>query len=255
MSDVIEIPRCLKEAAADFSVFGHGVPVVLLHSSMSHKGQWRKLAQQLAPTRRVIAIDLFGYGNAPHLDSGYPSLHDEARRVKTVLRGIFGALPALELVGHSFGGAVALRLARMLPHRVTRVALFEPTAFHILPAGDDAMNEVAEIAARMALHLKQGARARAVEIFLDYWAGRGAYAALPTHLQCLFARQAVKALRDFSALFNEPAALADYARIEIPVCLIAGRHSPASSRRVATLLAQNLARAALHWVDAGHMAP
>lgn len=56
-------------------------------------------------------------------------------------------------------------------------------------------------------------------------------------------------------LFNERAVLADYARLAIPVCLIAGRHSPASSRRVATLLAQNLARAALHWVDAGHMAP
>ncbi|MBA2351096.1 MAG: hypothetical protein H0V78_04695 [Burkholderiales bacterium] len=90
---MIETQHSLKYAA-DFSVLGDGAPVVLLHSSMSHQGQWRKLAQELAPKRRVIAIDLLGYGDAPHPETRYPSPHDETRRVQTVLRRIFAGLTA-----------------------------------------------------------------------------------------------------------------------------------------------------------------
>jgi pimeloyl-ACP methyl ester carboxylesterase len=48
-----------------YFVAGAGVPVVLLHASLSSKSQWRELAAQLAPRFRVIAIDLSGYGDNP----------------------------------------------------------------------------------------------------------------------------------------------------------------------------------------------
>lgn len=233
-----------------------GSPVVLLHSSMSHKGQWRKLAQELATRHRVIAIDLYGYGDAPALVSriGF-SLGDEARRIETILRGIFGELPQFHLVGHSYGGAVALKLARNLPHWVSSLALYEPTAFHVLPEGDEGLIEIAEVACDMAIDIKRGAPYRAAEIFIDYWCGLGAFDAMPTHMQSLFATKVGKAVRDFGALINEPAKLADYAMLSAPVCLIAGRQSPQPSRCVASLLARTFSRGESHWIAAGHMAP
>lgn len=231
-------------------------PVVLLHSSMSHKGQWRQLAHELATMHRVVAIDLYGYGDAPAPAAriGF-SLDNEARRIEAILRGIFGELPQFHLVGHSYGGGVALKLARNLPHHVGSLALYEPTAFHVLPEGDEALIEITEVAADMAIDLRRGESYRAAEIFIDYWCGLGAFDAMPAHMRTLFASKVGKALRDFGALINEPATIDDYASITASVCLIAGRQSPQPSRRVAALLARTFARGESHWIAAGHMAP
>ncbi|MGH8773378.1 MAG: alpha/beta fold hydrolase, partial [Burkholderiales bacterium] len=52
--------------ATGYRVTGAGVPVVLLHSSMSHKGQWSALAHNLASSHQAIALDLIGHGGAPN---------------------------------------------------------------------------------------------------------------------------------------------------------------------------------------------
>src|SRR5687768_2507772 len=144
--------------AVDFSIAGSGEPIVLLHSSMSHKGQWSELTEDLAGKHRTIAIDLVGYGNAPNLDtSSRVTLDDEAKRVQTILHRVFGHTPMFHLIGHSYGGGVALRLARNLPHRVASLALFEPTAFHVLPDGDIGRDEIEQVVAVMKWALEGGA--------------------------------------------------------------------------------------------------
>ena len=58
------------------------------------------------------------------------------------------------------------------------------------------------------------------------------------------------------ALFGEPATLADWARVDVPVLLMTGSESPASSRGVARLLAQALPRVQVAAFDGlGHMGP
>ncbi|MGH8726865.1 MAG: alpha/beta fold hydrolase [Burkholderiales bacterium] len=243
----------LQNPALGYSIAGSGEAVVLLHSSLSHKGQWSALAQNLAATHRVIAIDLLGHGDAS--DASAASLDDEARRIETILHKAVGRIPPFQAVGHSYGGGVALRLARNLPDRVISLALYEPTAFHVLPEDDIARAEVELVVDIMHSALQRGIPAAAAEIFIDYWAGIGAYRALPPHRQAMFTAKVKTALSHFGALFNEPANLGDYAQLTMPVCLIVGDSSPASSRRVAEHLSRTFACCERQRVEAGHMGP
>jgi pimeloyl-ACP methyl ester carboxylesterase len=73
----------------------------------------------LSRSHKVIAIDLFGYGDTPFPllihDFG---LRDEARLVQWVLAETLEADETFHLIGHSYGGAVALHTWRIAPQRL-----------------------------------------------------------------------------------------------------------------------------------------
>jgi pimeloyl-ACP methyl ester carboxylesterase len=115
----------------DFLEAGASGPVVLLvHSSVSGARQWRRLMDELKDQFRVRAVNLFGYGKTPPWSSEeHQSLDDQARLVE-------GALPAdadeIYLVGHSFGGSVAMKAAARLKGRVSKLVLLETNPFYLL---------------------------------------------------------------------------------------------------------------------------
>jgi pimeloyl-ACP methyl ester carboxylesterase len=240
--------------ATGYSITGAGTPVVLLHSSFSHKGQWRALTASLARSFNVIAIDLIGHGDTPKRD-GEVSLNEEAKSVESALRTIYGRVPDFHLVGHSYGGGVALRLARNMRDRIASLVLFEPTAFHVLPHYDAARDDIASVTAVMKAALKAGAPQAAAEVFVDYWAGIGEYAKLRSDLKAMFAGMVPTALANFRALIEEPATLDDYVQLSAPTCLIAATQSPDPGRHVTELLASVLPHRQFFLVEGGHMAP
>lgn len=247
-----------------FTDQGHGPIVVLLHSSMASKSQWRALSAELAPTHRAIAFDLYGYGAAP-MPAGAASafcLDDEARRVQHLLSRLAGAHEPVHLVGHSYGGAVALRLALALGPRVLSLSLYEPTAFHAVDGGGAAasaeLREVRAVAnAVRRCRFDDPADALAVAArFIDFWNGNeGALGALPASRQQTFAAHLPKVALDFQALFDSQLSAADYRELSAPTCLIGGLDSPACTRSVIGALAATLRHRALRTVDAGHMGP
>src|SRR5262250_2626520 len=90
---------------------GSGEPVVLLHSSGSSAAQWRGLAERLSGRYRVIAPDLYGYGGTAHWPGRAPfHLECEAEIVFALLGRV---TERAHIVGHSYGGAVALHVARL----------------------------------------------------------------------------------------------------------------------------------------------
>ena len=105
---------------------GSGPAVVLLHSSLASKAQWRGLAERLARRHHTLAIDLLGYGDAP-APGGYDdfTLATEVRRVLALVSQRLRPGERFQLVGHSYGGGVALRLAQTEPQRVASLALFD----------------------------------------------------------------------------------------------------------------------------------
>ena len=243
--------------AADCIDTGTGpFTVVLLHSSMSSKSQWRGLAEVLRCTARVIAPDLLGYGAAPMpADGAGFSLDDEVTRLLALLqqRGVRGPL---HLIGHSYGGAVALRLGLALRGRLQGLTLYEPTAFHAVPAPHARqLDEVRAVAAALQL-AGDGVRAvAAVERFIDFWNEPGSYAALPPARQAGFVSLAPKVRLDFQALFDPRLSGADYRRLAAPVHLVGGRHSPGCTRAVLAALSAVLPCCDLVTLSAGHMGP
>lgn len=237
-------------------VEGRGPAVVLLHSSMGSKSQWRALMESMCGTHRLIAIDLHGYGDSAMPEPcGRHSLADEVRLVQLKLAQLLDPGERFHLVGHSFGGAVALRLAHANPQRVRSLTLYEPTAFHLLEPDDPALDDIRAVARATQAAARGAERLDATETFIDFWGGKGTYAALPPARQALFASLLPKVPLDFQALIDDPLRPADYGRIAVATCLIAGSASPPCAHAIVSILAASLAHAETHEIDAGHMAP
>ena len=109
---------------------GNGENVICLHSSMSSSQQWQDLMQSLQHRYRVIAPDLHGYGCGPDWATGSaPTLEREVE----LLADLFAELDGpMHLVGHSYGGAVAIKAAQIYGKRISSLSLYEPVIFSAL---------------------------------------------------------------------------------------------------------------------------
>ncbi len=94
-------------------------PVVLLPGTGHTARSWDAVAASLSATRTVLAVDLRGHG-----ESGWPGEYSIALMAQDVV-ALLERLdePSVDLVGHSLGGLVALRVAATHPHRVRRLVL------------------------------------------------------------------------------------------------------------------------------------
>nr|WP_315255490.1 alpha/beta hydrolase [uncultured Duganella sp.] len=230
--------------------------VVLLHSSMSSKSQWSSLKAQLGHGYRCIAVDLQGYGASPFpADAGDDYTHTLAHEVDAVVAAIASELEpgeAFHLIGHSFGGACALHLARRMPQRVLSLTLFEPVAFHLLPEAHPAKAEIVGVVAS----IRASASERdATRTFIDYWNRVGAFDSVPEIAQNKMVAQIAKVKLDFQALLGEPATLDDLSMLTMPTLVMAGERSPASTRLLVEQLGESLPNACALKLRTAHMGP
>jgi len=237
---------------------GAGEPVVLLHTTGASSGQWRRLAAELSERFRVIAPDLCGYGGSSAWQGeGEISLAAEAGLVAALIERLDCPV---HLVGHSFGGAVALRLVQARPEPVRSLVLIEPVAFHLLRAGDaidaQALAEISAVADGVARAVACGDFQGGFGRFVDYWSGEGAWAAIPADKRAAMAPRLGKVALDFWSALNDPARLGDLADLDVPALVIRGGTSPLPVRRIAWHLGRTLLDARLETIEnAGHMAP
>jgi pimeloyl-ACP methyl ester carboxylesterase len=100
---------------------GVGRPLVLLHGASGGNGNWYRMLKPLAAQRRVLALDLPGFGLSEGYEPRYP-LGRQAAAFVTRWLDVLG-VRHFDIVATSFGGLVALRLAQQAPGRVGRLAL------------------------------------------------------------------------------------------------------------------------------------
>jgi pimeloyl-ACP methyl ester carboxylesterase len=237
---------------------GAGAPVVLLHSTGASGNQWRRAAAELGDRFRVVAPDLCGYGGTgAWTGNGAISLAAEAALIAALIERLDGPV---HLVGHSFGGAVALRLAQDRPGLLRSLTLVEPVAFHLLRDGDaidgQALDEISEVADGVARAVACGDFQRGFGRFVDYWSGEGTWGALPEEKRRGMAPALGKVALDFWSALNDPARLGDLADLDVPTLVIRGGTSPLPVRRIAWHLGRTLPRVRLETIErAGHMAP
>lgn len=102
--------------------------VVLVHGSMDHSGNFRRLADQLKDWT-LVSYDRRGWGISRKLGQGPPTLTEHVDDLTAVLasrlRGTGAGAPIL--VGHSYGGLVALCAAARQPDRIRGLLVFEPS--------------------------------------------------------------------------------------------------------------------------------
>ena len=251
------MPYLLPANRIGSRVEGQGPPIVLLHSSMSSKSQWRELIDSLRDRYRLIAIDLLGYGESalPSSLECY-SLRDEVRLVESVLARELRPGEKFHLIGHSYGGMVALQLAAQAqPQLVRSLSLFEPIAFHLLPDRDPELAVVRQVWRDIKDRVDGGDGHGAAMRFVDYWSGVGAFAQLREERQLVLAAQVSKVLLELVAVSSGASNATAYRGIEVPTCLVGGLWSPEPAQRLMSMFASLLPHASCFEVEAGHMAP
>lgn len=250
-------PAAPVAPAPFFREAGSGPGVVCIHCNASSSSQWRPLMDRLAPRHHLLAPDTHGAGRGPAWPTDRVlTLRDEVASLEPVFTR---AGAPFTLVGHSYGGALALLAALRRPERVHALVLYEPTLFALVDAQTpvpNAVDGIRDTVARCAAALAAGDRSAAAETFIDYWMGAGAWFAKPQAQRSAIEAAVVNVQGWGRALFGETTPLMAFRALDMPVLLMQGGETTPSARAVATLLTRTLPRVeTLTFADLGHMGP
>jgi pimeloyl-ACP methyl ester carboxylesterase len=234
-----------------FSDDGTGPTVVLLHSSgMSHR-QWRGHARALSAHARVLCPDLLGNGGSSALPVPF-SVEDDAALVGAWVRTLG---PDVRVGGHSYGGLVALHVARQQADRVTRLALYEPVAFGVLRG----LSELrADFWAQMQTLTASptGGDEAWLHRFVDYWQGPGAWAALSDSGRAMMLAGGQTAYHEVQTTAHRSVTADEVRAVNADTLVLCGSATQEDERVVVQRLVSLMPRARLQWVEgAGHMGP
>lgn len=238
-------------------VAGAGTPVLLLHSGGMSSRQWRKLAEGLASSYQAVSPDFLGSGDNPLWPEGEPfDFHQDVDAVAEIVRRLGGAF---HVVGHSYGGLVALTLARQMPESVLSLAVYDPVAFGVLydPPDAEGLADVTSGDTDAVFSDPAYAGSAAwLELFVDYWNGKGAWQTLHPGFRDGFLRVGYKIWAEVQSLLQDRTPASAYAVIHAPALLLHGERSPVAARHVVARLADAMPNARLQALaGAGHMGP
>ncbi|MFN8621645.1 MAG: alpha/beta fold hydrolase [Chloroflexota bacterium] len=222
--------------------------VLLLHATLSSSTQLLRLAVELAPFARVILLDRRGSGGSRMAVAAPVTVGRHAEDAAQALAA--SGEPSAVLLGHSFGGVVALELAARHPDRATAVVAWEPPYVPVAPAPErDVLTHVA--AAVVHAHATDGPSA-AAHAFMDV-VSPGAWDKLRPVQQEALGAEGDGVLADAAMSGLDPAAL-DLVRC--PVVIGTGTASEPFYAPIAAALAARIPGATVATLpDLRHYAP
>ena len=219
-----------------------GDPTVLIHGSLVDSTTWDRVVPGLARGVTLLTYDRRGYGRSTPGPRGSP--------VATDTEDLAALLEATDfypvhLVGNSYGGVVALRLAADRPELVRSLSLHEPPFFGLLAdhaetarLGEQYLAGIAAIRELVRAGDRSGAARAVVEVFSTT---PGAWDRLPEATRSAFADTMDRWFEEYSdpdALRPRPAALRETL---VPTLLTSGTESPSFLKAIEGLLAGQLA--------------
>ena len=228
---------------------GGGAAVILLHAGVADRTMWAEHLPEVAGAGfRAVAIDLPGFGDAPVAAGGQAPWVDVLATMDAL------GIDRATLVGSSFGGAVALRVAAVAPERIRALALVSAPAPGVEPSAELLAAWEAEETA-----LERGDIEGAVQAILGAWLRPDAPPALRDRIADMQRRAlATQASADDvpeapDPLDDDEAALA---AVTAPALVLVGEHDMADFHASAAAFARALScERAVTIAGAGHLAP
>ena len=233
-------------------------PLLALHCSLAHAGAYSGLAAALHGVT-LTAMDFIGHGKARDWD-GVEDYHGAATAEAVALAESLSDEKPLDLIGHSFGGTVALRIAATRPDLVRSLTLIEPVFFAAARAAQDPVWEgfIADHRSFGAL-VAAGDRVEAARQFHAIWGGGEPFDTLPVRMQSYIAERIHLITAAWPMVLEDNAGLLAPGRLEgigVPVLLVEGNLSPPIVGAVNRALARRLRHASRLTVpEAAHMLP
>jgi pimeloyl-ACP methyl ester carboxylesterase len=230
--------------------------VVALHCSLGSGRQWTKLAAELGSGVQLIAPDLVGYGSNACVGDLPTTLAQEVACLRAALDQAPGPI---HLVGHSYGGAIAFRIATdpAYEHRIRSLSLIEPVLPTLLleSAPDRRLHDqFADLARDVSRDLWNGSVLEAIDRFCEFWNGSGPREQLTPAARIRMIEHAERLAFDFMAAFAEQHVTMAAASLQVPTLLFSGGQSPNLTQRIVRRLAAIMGGVEVrHLPDAGHM--
>jgi pimeloyl-ACP methyl ester carboxylesterase len=237
----------------DYADSGRGPTVLFVPGSCSTSAAWRPIQQALPQRWRFIATSLCGYGRT--LETRTLDNFDIGHEVRVVAAAAHAAGGGpIHLVGHSFGGTVALAAARVGAIEVASLSLFEANPRSLLRHHGHAKlhDETLRMSQDFEHAVQAGERDAAARI-IDFWGDDGNFAAFPAPVQDYCRLKVGANVLDWRSAFAFDFSGDDLAQMDFPVLLVRGERANPAMVAMTELLGSRLPRVHGEVVDgAGH---
>jgi pimeloyl-ACP methyl ester carboxylesterase len=208
-----------------FEQQGSGAPIVFIHGSYASTSTWKKMIEQLALNNHCISIKLPGHGGMPDPDDfSDPTIETELSILEQVVTSLTDE--PVHLVGHSYGGVVALSQALKGNLTLSQMTLFEPVAVWVL----DIVNDTG-----MSKHVKRFLPKFRHDVFhkipyscgqvIDFWGGDGAFEPLPNSIKDSMDALVINNIRHWDVCSTINHRLTELQNCVIPTRVVCGNQS------------------------------
>jgi pimeloyl-ACP methyl ester carboxylesterase len=234
-----------RAGAIDYEETGTGPTVVLVPGSCSTTAAWRPVIAGLAGRFRCVSTSLLGYGGtAERRTAADPSIRHEAEAVEAVIRRAAGG-PA-HLVGHSFGGLVALAVALRRRVPLASLSILEAPAAELLRACGELHHYRAfrDMTDGYFAAFHRGEE-DAIAAMIDFYGGPGTFASWPPRVRGYAVETTAVNILDWASAFAFPLSPGHLARVDTPALVVRGGTSHPAVQRANELLSRHMPAASL----------
>lgn len=252
------MPKDMRQGAeTNWQVIGEGErPALAIHCMLGSGEMWTPVLAPLGAQISATTFDLPGHGkSAPWTpETTEPGAY---QRLATQIAASFIERP-VDLIGHSFGASVALRIAVAAPEAVRSLTLVEPVLFKAAE-GSAEWQELRPHQDHLDELMQTRQYEEAARRFMRAWGTGQEWDTLPPHQRARFVAQMEIVANVTPSNFDDPGQITREGGMELidaPVLLVYGDRSPPISARVCEAIAARLPDVGTACVPgAGHMLP
>ncbi len=232
----------------DYDECGRGPTIVLVPGSCSNGAAWRSVISEWNGSYRCVTTSLLGYGGtSERRTADDTSIIREAEIVESVIRRASGKV---HLVGHSFGGGVALVVAARKQVPLASLTIIDAPAVEMLrAAGEDDHYRTFRKMTDAYFAAFRGGDKQAIAAMIDFFGGEGTFASWPSRLrEYAMATTSVNIL-DWTSAYGYPQISATLAAIEVPTIVLRGGECHAAVQRANELISEEISGASLVTIE------
>jgi pimeloyl-ACP methyl ester carboxylesterase len=244
IEQMIEDPR----GQIDYAEFSTGTTLVLVPGSCSTGAAWRPVMATWNGQFRCVTTSLLGYGGtAERRTTGDPDISHEAEMLEAVVRRTGSRV---HLVGHSFGGLVALSVALRSRVPLASLVILEAPAQEALRGRGERQHYRAFRQMRKAYFAAfDDGNEEAISTMIDFSGGAGTFASWPPRVRAYAVETTAVNIGDWASARGFALSAASLAALQIPTLVVRGGASHPAVQRANAVLAERISGAALATID------
>jgi pimeloyl-ACP methyl ester carboxylesterase len=232
----------------DYDECGAGPTIVLVPGSCSTGAAWRPVIADLNGQFRCVTTSLLGYGGTDERrTTSDPSICHEAEALESVIRKAAGPV---HLVGHSFGGLVALVVALRRQVPLASLVIAEAPAMEILRADESQHYGIFREMTEAYFTDFSNGNVGAIAAMIDFYGGMGTFASWPPRVRAYAEQMTPVNILDWASAYGFPLEAASLAAVRIPTLILRGSASHPAMQRANALLSEQIRGAVLVTIEA-----